>query len=438
MEKRWTKDMQQELYGFLSGLNALLLVKSIIGSQIDNYTYAGIREVYVTLSNGRKVKVPSAAFVLQQEKTAGRPPKRRSKVFHHPALELLGFIDKKSPEYLSNVVRTSISSPSFQAAATELHFQGIKVSAEQIRKLSYRYADLFMNQRIENTLNGSEKQDGLILEITADGGRTRMRENVKLKNGRRKKGSYEGNWREPVLFSIRVLNKKEELIHQVPQLMDATMGNWKDAFALLEEYLSHYNLKEAKQISFIADGSTSIWSNVKPMMQRLEVQEYKEIVDFMHARQNMNEVIALINQNQSFKTHQQITRQQIYDLLWEGDIRGIRNYIQEFFGNKRRDKKAALKKLDCYFAVEERFAYSKLKKEGHPIGSGTVESAIRRVINMKLKSNGIFWLEDNCERMLYLRCQFLAGRWEILKDKLEERRLSLYGFKDLGQERKAG
>ena len=134
------------------------------------------------LANGRKVKVQSAAFVWKRKNTVGRPPHRGRNVFFHPALELFGFIDKKSPEYLSTVVRTAVSCSSFQAASTELEARGINICAEQIRKLTYKYADLFMVDRIHNTLDGSEKQAGLILEITADGGRTRMRENVKLKN----------------------------------------------------------------------------------------------------------------------------------------------------------------------------------------------------------------------------------------------------------------
>ena len=167
------------------------------------------------------------------------------------------------------------------------------------------------------------------------------------------------------------------------------------------------------------------------MMTTLKVTEYKEVVDFMHARQNMNDIIALINKNQSSKGTKETTKQEIYKRLWEGDIKGIESYIMDFFGKKRRDKKAALKKLRNYFGREERFAYSTLKKAGHPIGSGTVESAIRRVINMKLKSNGIFWLENNCERMLYLRCQFLTGRWKTLQNNLDERRLNFYKTSEL-------
>lgn len=428
MENEWTENMARQLNDLVCAANMIMIVKSLMSVQDVSYTFCGMRSIQVTLANGRKVSVNSAAFVIKRINRQGRPVKRRRNVTVHPVLELLGFIDKKSPEFLSTIVRAAVSSSSFAAASSELSYRGIKVSAEQIRTLTYQYADLFMANRVENALDGSEKQSGLILEITADGGRTRMREDVKLKNKRRKKGSYNGKWREPVLISIRCLNKKGDLAQKVPQVIDATMKNWVSAFGLLKEYLSHYNLKDAKQITFIADGSKSIWGNVKPMTDELGITGLcTEVVDHMHARQNMNEVLALMAGHQS-KDDQRKTKKEIYDLLWEGKIKEIRERVIEIFGSKRRGKKAALKKLDNYFENEARFAYSTLKAAGHPVGSGTVESAVRRVINMKLKSNGIFWLKNNCERMLYLRSQFLTGRWKILQDKLEIKRVNAYGY----------
>ena len=49
---------------------------------------------------------------------------------------------------------------------------------------------------------------------------------------------------------------------------------------------------------------------------------------------------------------------------------------------------------------------------GRPLGSGAVESAIRRVINLRLKGNGIYWREEDVEAMLVLRAAALTGRWE--------------------------
>ena len=61
----------------------------------------------------------------------------------------------------------------------------------------------------------------------------------------------------------------------------------------------------------------------------------KPSLDHMHAKQNMNEVIALIHKNQSFKFEKEVSEQQIHEMLWNGDIDGVKKYVIDFFGKKR-------------------------------------------------------------------------------------------------------
>ena len=49
------------------------------------------------------------------------------------------------------------------------------------------------------------------------------------------------------------------------------------------------------------------------------------------------------------------------------------------------------------------------------LGSGIVESAIRRIVNLRLKGAGIFWKLANLNGMLHLRCHLLAGGWVALE-----------------------
>jgi hypothetical protein len=47
-----------------------------------------------------------------------------------------------------------------------------------------------------------------------------------------------------------------------------------------------------------------------------------------------------------------------------------------------------------YFARNAaRMQYAAFVASSVPIGSGAIQSAIRRVVNMRMKSNGMFWLE---------------------------------------------
>jgi hypothetical protein len=57
-------------------------------------------------------------------------------------------------------------------------------------------------------------------------------------------------------------------------------------------------------------------------------------------------------------------------------------------------------------------AYERFRQAAVPCGSGCVESAIRRVINRRLKAPGTFWTQDMAECFLFLRSQLLSGRWD--------------------------
>ncbi len=59
-----------------------------------------------------------------------------------------------------------------------------------------------------------------------------------------------------------------------------------------------------------------------------------------------------------------------------------------------------------------RLRYDGLRRRGLPMGSGAIESTIRRVINLRLKGNGIYWTEDNAEAVFQLRAAVVSGRWE--------------------------
>ena len=60
-------------------------------------------------------------------------------------------------------------------------------------------------------------------------------------------------------------------------------------------------------------------------------------------------------------------------------------------------------------------AYDKLKALGLPIGSGAIESAIRRVLNLRIKGPAIYCKKESADAIILLRSYFKAGRWNTLK-----------------------
>jgi hypothetical protein len=72
--------------------------------------------------------------------------------------------------------------------------------------------------------------------------------------------------------------------------------------------------------------------------------------------------------------------------------------------------------------------YHQFRKQGAPLGSGAIESAVRRVVNLRLKGNGMLWEVENAEAMLVLRAAALTDRWE---EALEHSRQTLAGDRRL-------
>jgi hypothetical protein len=64
--------------------------------------------------------------------------------------------------------------------------------------------------------------------------------------------------------------------------------------------------------------------------------------------------------------------------------------------------------------------YAKFRRRKLPVGSGAIESAIRRVINLRMKGNSIFWKEENAEGMLVLRGLVLSRRWKEVFAKISD------------------
>jgi len=74
--------------------------------------------------------------------------------------------------------------------------------------------------------------------------------------------------------------------------------------------------------------------------------------------------------------------------------------------------------------------YQTFERQGIPCGSGSVESAIRRVINLRLKAPGTFWTIEMAEVFLFLRSQLISGRWSIMMRNLTRQLARMYHHMD--------
>ena len=183
-------------------------------------------------------------------------------------------------------------------------------------------------------------------------------------------------------------------------------------FNLLEAYRSPLNLSEADRILFIADGAPWIWNRVPGLIKRLGLgpDQVHQLIDFYHAVEHLGKVASRRKRWSSKQRKSWVHKHR--NLLLQGRVDEVICAIKAIC----RGSRAIRTQMDYFVKHSARMAYARLRALKRPIGSGSVESAIRRVVNLRLKGPCTFWCRENAEAILLLRCYWQAGRWNMLKN----------------------
>lgn len=346
-----------------------------------------------------------------------------------PFLRYLGMNEGLTPNVFSTIAKYGAISGSFEAARTTLIDWGINISLKRIERLTYYFGKIGINLRqskitslaLGNLPTTSILKDQRVV-IAVDGGRTRIRINNK---GRRKvktnRLGFTGEWVEPKLLTIYVVNDKGEKIRngEIPITNDGTYSGFEGFLQILEMYLVNLGISQAKQVLLIADGAEWIWIHIPPLLKKLKCPpETYQILDFYHAASHLQDfadaAFSTNNERQKWfiNARKTLRKGQTLNLIRNMD-EFILGATGERLKNLLRERNYILKAYRRRLLNYNSVAFRKL-----PLGSGAVESLIRQVVNLRMKGNSKFWLQDNAEIMLHLRCQWIAKSWDSFCDSI--------------------
>jgi hypothetical protein len=136
-----------------------------------------------------------------------------------------------------------------------------------------------------------------------------------------------------------------------------------------------------------------------------------ELLDFSHAAQPLGQVAAL-RQDWSAQARSRWRNHQ-RRLLLQGQVEQVIAAVRDLC--RGRNSKAIRTHRDSFVKNQGRMASAKRMAMPLPIGSGAIESTVRRVINLRLKGPSIFWCRASAEAVWLLRSYDKAGRWNLLK-----------------------
>ncbi len=338
----------------------------------------------------------------------------------YPVLAQLGITGLATPALAAEVAREVVESASFHVARSSLRERGLDLSHGTLRRLTYLVAERALAARgdvlKESTLDDDELPDagalvGKRVVVSVDGGRLRVRQ--ASKGGRRNaRGGqkFKAPWKEPKVLTIYVADEQGRRDEAIPAIVDATLGDANDVTALIIGYLRLHGAQQARSVLFVGDGASWIWARASLIRDAVGIPEdrFVEALDFFHAVEHLGELAQLPLDWVDGASKTWVRRQA--KRLKKSRLDLVLADIDELARHADPDDVAAGRR---YFDTHaERMDYKTCIEEGLPIGSGAVESAVRRVVNLRLKANSSFWLEEHAEGVLHLRAQLKAGRWD--------------------------
>jgi hypothetical protein len=345
----------------------------------------------------------------------------------YPELAVLGISEGSSPALASVVGRLSALLPSYAVARGELAHRGVPLDIKVVHRIAGQLGAEILTTRARDLqryrageLPPGRELAGKRVGAAIDGGRTRVRTVIRKQKGRgrgkKQRRRFRVEWREPKVLIIFEMDRRGRMVAKSRPWIDGTFAGPDECMELLAMHLHRLGAAEATVVAFLADGAPWIWERLAWVEQRvgLRARQTVRVLDWCHALHHVSLGLAALGLEA--QERQRLYRQ-CKKWLRAGQVGKV---LAELV--TRATDYAAGTPLGTELAYLEKHQmaghldYHHFRRRGLPVGSGAIESAIRRVVNLRLKGPGLLWLEENAEATLVLRAAALTDRWQETLD----------------------
>jgi hypothetical protein len=348
----------------------------------------------------------------------------------YPELAVLGIQEGKSPALVCEVARQTALLP-YEMARQELAERGLHLNIKEVHGIGQhagQAALAYRRRELESYRQGNlPAEDGRGKRFAAmiDGGRTKLRKTTRRQKGKGKsktqKRRFKTEWREVKQIIVFEMDEQGQMKKGTQPILDGTFTGPDEIMEVLTMRLHQLGASQAEVVAFRSDGAPWIWDRLDWVTKRLGLQakQVSKGLDWCHAVHHISLALEPVLEGAERKRVFKKLRKWLKSGSWQ-------KVVDELV----RLATAAKLPIDspvwteiAYLGrhgEEGHLEYATFRRRGLPLGSGAIESAIRRVINLRLKGNSIFWAEENAEAMLVLRGMVLSGRWNAVFAKITE------------------
>jgi hypothetical protein len=340
----------------------------------------------------------------------------------YPELGILGIQEGKSPALVREVGRLVALLPSYEAVQQELAERGMKLNIKEVHGIGQYAAEAalaFRKRELElyragklPAADGRGKRFGAMI----DGGRTKIRKTKRKQKGlgksKTQKRRFRTDWREPKLIIIFEMDEQGRMKKGTKPIFDGTFQGPDEILEVLAMRLHQVGASQAEVVAFRADGAPWIWDRLEWVTKRLGLKQSQVSsgLDWCHAVHHISLALeSLVDEAERSRVFKKL-RKWLKRGQWQKVVRELIDLMLEKGLDENAPVWTPINYLERH-GEAGRLAYATFRRRKLPVGSGAIESAIRRVINLRLKGNSVYWKEENAEGMLVLRGLVLSRRW---------------------------
>ena len=175
-----------------------------------------------------------------------------------------------------------------------------------------------------------------------------------------------------------------------------------------------------KSIAFIANEIVAITDGaewIDQMIKRLFPKAI-HILDWYHAQEHLWDCAkSLFGESEVAKIKGFV--EPLKTLLWEGKVQDVCNCLLDEIKAYPKKETELRKLYSYYYTRRDKMKYDEFRDKGYFIGSGSIESANKYLVQRRLKQSGMKWLIEGAHAILKLREKIYESTWaQVWSNKL--------------------
>jgi hypothetical protein len=229
-------------------------------------------------------------------------------------------------------------------------------------------------------------------------------------------------WREPKVATVYwgddivdVSKDRRCILHKE---YVAVLGDADELAKRLWEVACRWKWWTARRVVVLGDGAPWIWNRAADLFP-----DAIQILDRYHAEEHIWAVARQLyggvgkHKDKHGEKVETLTAKDIKTRQWAkarvdeleaGDVAAILKNLRQLRPKRRTAVEAVDDLIEYIDTNRDRMKYDKYVEQGLTVGSGTIESGIKNVVNQRMKGCGMRWAVDRAENMLHLRAAYLS------------------------------